>query len=324
MSPLVSVIVTAYNHEAFIAEAVQSVLAQTYADYEVIVVDDGSSDGTVDQLSGFGHRIRLIRQLNRGVAGSRNAGIRHAQGELLAFLDGDDLWEPEKLRWQVAAAAQHPGSGLIAVDGVQFDGSVVRGQSLLATSITERLQGRASVTLRCYEQLLSDNLICTTSQVMVPRFVFDSVGLSDPAFPVSSDRDLYIRIAARYEMTFVGQRLTRWRYLHTSASGPDELRVMRWAIDDIAILKKHLRSAAPIHRPLIRNLIRQEVRKAASTAYYHGREIDRAMAARYLLGLLVANLPSVVPASFLAALYSPRVVTRAVSRAARRVLRLPL
>jgi hypothetical protein len=98
---------------------------------------------------------------------------------------------------------------------------------------------------------------------------------------------------------------------------------MRWAVDDIAILKKHLRRAAPIHRPLIRRLIRREVLKAASTAYYHGREVDRAMAARYLLALLAANLPSLVAVSFLAALYSPRVVTRAVSRAARRLLRLP-
>lgn len=322
MPPRVSVIVTTYNHEAFIAEAVQSVLDQTYTDYELIVVDDGSTDGTVDRLTRFGERIRLIRQPNRGIASSRNAGIERAQGELLAFLDGDDLWEPDKLRSQVCAATQHPASGLIAVDGVQFDGASIRRQTLLASFITELCAGRKSVTLRCYEQLLSDNLMCTTSQVMIPRFVFDAVGLSDRAFPVSSDRDLYIRIASRYEMTFVGERLTRWRYLHTSASGPEELRVLRWAIDDIAILKKHLRSALPAHRPLIRALIRREVLKAASTAYYHGREADRAMATRYLLGLLLKNVPSLVPASFLAALYSPRVVTRVAGKALRRLLRL--
>ncbi len=322
MPPLVSVIVTTYNHEAFIAEAVQSVLAQTYADYEVIVVDDGSTDGTVDQLSRFGDKIHLVRQPNQGIAGSRNTGIQHARGELLAFLDGDDLWEPEKLRWQVAAASEHPESGLIAVDGINFDGCSVRGQSLLAPFVTERLQGRPSVTLRCYEQFLTENLICTTSQVMIPRSVFDAVGLSDPVFSVSSDRDLYIRIAARYEMTFVGRRLTRWRYLHTSASGPEELRVMRWAVDDIAILKKHLRGASPAYRPLMENLLRRDVVKAASIAYYHGREVDRAAAVRYLRALWLANLSSAVPVSFLVALYCPRLVARTLSRAARRLLRL--
>jgi glycosyltransferase involved in cell wall biosynthesis len=322
MPPLVSVIITTYNHEAFVAEAVQSVLDQTYTDYELIVVDDGSVDGTLEQISRFGENVSLIRLPNRGVARSRNTGIQHAQGELLAFLDGDDLWEPDKLECQVATAAEHPASGLIAVDGVQFNGPSVLQQSLLAPSVTDFISGRKSVTLRCYEQLLRENLICTTSQVMVPKFVFDAVGLSDHAFPVSSDRDLYIRIAARYEMTFVGRRLTRWRYLHTSASGPQEVRRLRWAADDIAILKKHLRCALPTYRPLIRALLRRELLTAASTAYYHGMEADRALARRYLLALLLKNLPSLMPAFFLVGLYSPRFVTRVVGRTLHRLLRL--
>ncbi len=322
MPPLVSVIITAYNHEAFIAETVQSALDQTFRDREVIVVDDGSLDGTVGQVSRFGKHVSLIRQPNRGVASSRNTGIQHARGELLAFLDGDDLWEPSKLEVQVAAAAEHPASGLVAVDGVQFSGPSVLQESLLAPSVTEVLAGRASVTLRCYEQLLRHNLICTTSQILIPRWVFDTVGLSDSAFAVSSDRDLYIRIAARYEMTFVGRRLTRWRYLPTSASGPEELRRLRWATDDIAILKKHLRSAFPTNRPLVRALLRRELSAAASSAYYYGRETDRALARRYLFRLLLANLPSLTPASLLIGLYSPRWATRAVGSTLRRVLRL--
>jgi len=321
MPARVSVIITTYNHEAFIAEAVQSVLSQSYADYELIVVDDGSADGTLEQISRFGETIHLVRQPNQGVAASRNTGIQHARGELLAFLDGDDVWEPDKLEWQVAAATAHPASGLIAVDGVQFSGPAVLHQSLLAPWVIGLLSDRSSVTLRCYEQLLRQNPIWTTSQIMVPRYVFDVVGLSDSTFPVSSDWDLYIRIAARYEMTFVGRRLTRWRYLHTSASGPQELRGLRWAADDIAILRKHLRCALPTYHPLIRGAIRREILTAASTAYYRGVESDRTMARRYLLALLRNNLPSLIPAPFLVGLYSPRLVTRIVGKTLRRLRR---
>jgi len=322
MPPLVSVIVTTYNHEAFIAEALQSVVDQTYTDYELIVVDDGSVDGTLEQVSRFGRHARLIRQPNLGVAASRNTGIQHARGELLAFLDGDDVWEPDKLEWQVVAVAEHPASGLIAVDGVKFSGPSVLQQSLLAPSVTGLLLDREFVTLRCYERFLRENLISTTSQIMVPRSVFGAVGLSDTTFPVSSDRDLYIRIAARYEMTFVGRRLTRWRYLPSSASGPEELRVLRWAVDDIAVLKKHLRCAPPTYRPLMRALLRREVSAAASTAYQSASEARRAWAGRYLFSLLVTNLPSLVPAAFLVALYCPPVVIRVFGKTLRRLLRL--
>ncbi len=323
MPPRVSVIVTTYNHESFIAEAIQSVLAQTYTDYELIVVDDGSGDQTFVQASRFGEHATLIRQANRGIAGSRNTGIQHAKGELLAFLDGDDLWEPDKLECQVAAAVEHPEAGLIAVDGVKFSGSSVLQESLLARSVNDVLSGRAFVTLRCYEQLLRENLISTTSQVMVPRWVFDVVGLSDSAFPVASDHDLYIRIAARYEMTFLSRRLTRWRYLPTSASGPEEVRWLRWAADDIGILKKQLRCGLPAYRPLMREILRGALREAAGTAYYYGLQTDRALARRYLLTLLRENLASPVPVFFLVALYTPRSVSRVVSTALRRLLRLP-
>src|SRR5258705_8394034 len=122
MAPLVSVVVTTYNHAPYILAALQSVLDQTWRDYELLVVDDGSTDGTLDQISRCRGPISLIAQKGRGVAGSRNTGIRQARGELLAFLDGDDLWEPDKLAHQVAAAQEHPDAGLTAVNGVQFSG----------------------------------------------------------------------------------------------------------------------------------------------------------------------------------------------------------
>jgi glycosyltransferase involved in cell wall biosynthesis len=323
MPPLVSVIVTAYNQERYIAETIQSVLDQTYHDYEVIVVDDGSSDGTADRVSAFSDRVRYIPQENQGVAGSRNTGIRHARGQLLAFLDGDDFWEPEKLAHHVGAARSHPQSGLIVVDGVQFSGPAILHASLFPPQVTMLLGGRESVTLGCYERLLRGNVIASTSQVLIPRVVLDEVGLSDPRLPVSSDWDLYIRIAARYEITFLHKRLVRWRYLETSASGPEHLRPLRWAVDHIAILKKHLRSAPGEYRPLVRALLRQKIAETADQTYWYGRQSDTVWARRHLLTLLRQHPFSPVFSAFLLALYLPRPLVHLVGRTLRATIRRP-
>src|SRR6266542_3165879 len=133
--PLVSVIVTTYNQAAYIGETLASVFAQTHEPAEVIVVDDGSTDDTAQQVNRFKGRVHYIYQENQGVAGSRNTGIRAARGELLAFLDGDDVWEREKLAEQVAAVAQYPDSGIIAVDGVQFSEAGILNSSIFAVGI---------------------------------------------------------------------------------------------------------------------------------------------------------------------------------------------
>jgi glycosyltransferase involved in cell wall biosynthesis len=321
MPPLVSVIVTAYNHEQYIADTIQSVLGQTFRDYEVIVVDDGSTDGTAEQVAAFTDRVRYLRQENQGVAGSRNTGIRAARGQLLTFLDGDDLWEPEKLAEHVAAAGDHPRSGVIVVDGVQFSGAAILHESLFPPEVVTLLGGRESVTLRCYERLLRGNLISSTSQVLIPRGVLDEVGLSDTRLPVSSDWDLYIRIAAAHEITFVRKRLVRWRYLETSASGPQQLRPLRWAVDHIAILKKHRRCARSEHRPLIRELLRAKTAETADQTYWYGRQSDPVWARRHLLTLLRQHPFSPVLVAFLLASYLPRPLVRLVGRTLRATMR---
>jgi glycosyltransferase involved in cell wall biosynthesis len=323
MAPLVSVVVTTYNHAPYILAALKSVLDQTWRDYELIVVDDGSTDGTLDEIARCPGPVSLLAKKGQGVAGSRNAGIREARGDLLAFLDGDDLWEPDKLTHQVAAAHEYPRAGLIAVNGIQFCGGDIRLESLLFPPVTERLRGRDSVTLRCYEDLLRHNLIATTSQVMIRRAVLDAVGFSDLRFPVSSDWDLYIRIAESYEMTFLSKRLTRWRYLATSASGPERLRPLRWGPDEIEILKKHLHSARAPYRPLIRALLKEKITNVANATYVYGREVDIVWARGQLLALLRRNPTSRVLAMLLVASWLPYSLTKAVRRSLRPARRRP-
>jgi len=123
--PRVSVIMPAYNVEPYVAEAVQSVLAQTFEDLEVVVVDDGSTDGTADTVAAIAAReprVRLVRQPNRGLAGARNTAMRMARGDLFALLDSDDLWEPEFLAEQVAMLDARPSVDIVTGNGWMYGG----------------------------------------------------------------------------------------------------------------------------------------------------------------------------------------------------------
>jgi glycosyltransferase involved in cell wall biosynthesis len=321
MRPTVSVVITTYNQERYISATLESALAQDFEDREVIVVDDGSTDDTPARVAAFGERVVYLRQQNQGVAGSRNTGIRQARGELLAFLDGDDLWEPRKLSRQVSAARDHPLSGLIVADGVQFDddGNILR-PSLMATSIRTRLGSADSITFRCYDQLLVDNVILSSSQVLIPRTVLDQVGLSDLRIGHASDWDLYLRIAARYDVTFQRDTLTRWRYLPTSVSGPQHLRQMRWAADELAVLRKQLTQAPTEHRAAIRGLLGARTFERAYTIYSYGMEKDRAFARGELLRMLRRYPASARIIAFLVALHLPRRLNRRVGSVARRLM----
>ncbi|MDP2958888.1 MAG: glycosyltransferase [Longimicrobiales bacterium] len=110
-NPLVSVVIDNYNYAAYLGEAIESVLAQTYAPTEVIVVDDGSTDGSRDVIAAFGGRVRAVFQPNAGQAAAFNAGVAAAQGDVICFLDSDDMWLPHKVERTVAGFAEHPEAG---------------------------------------------------------------------------------------------------------------------------------------------------------------------------------------------------------------------
>jgi len=318
VKPVVSVIVTTYNQARYIGATLRSALAQDFADREIIVVDDGSTDETPAAIAEFQHFVIWVRQENQGVAGSRNSGVRRARGEFLAFLDGDDLWEPRKLSAQVAAARQHPSSGLVVADGVQCnDEYSVLQTSLIAPPIKALLGSSESVTLRCYDHLLAQNVISTSSQILIPRAVLDDVGPSDMHMSNASDWDLYLRIAARYDVTFLRDALVRWRYLPTSVSGPEALRKMRWAADEIGVLGKQLRNAAPQYPPMIRALIKARIFERGYAIYCHGMDADRAFARRQLLRMLRQMPSSATISAFLVGIHLPRKVNRHLKRFAR-------
>lgn len=307
MTPFVSAVITTYNQESFIEATVQSALAQTYPHREVIVVDDGSTDSTPARLAAFGDRIVYVRQENRGVAESRNTGVRRARGELLAFLDGDDLWEPEKLAVQVDVHRRFPRAGLIVVDTCSFSGAEVILPSTLMYAADGFMESPPDeiVCVPSYRALLPHNFIMTTSQVMIPAAVLAEVGFSDPSLTIASDYDLYLRIARRYDIAYSKRVLTRWRYSPTSVSGPAVLRPFRCGVEEIRVLRTQLSGASPQIRETVLGLLRKKSWITARNAYYFGLETNRAFARRFLPSLWRANRRCIWPLLYWAALLHP-------------------
>jgi glycosyltransferase involved in cell wall biosynthesis len=198
-TPLVSVIIPTYNSAGFIAQAVQGVLAQTYRCYEVIVIDDGSTDETQEVLRQFGGQIRYHRQENRGVSAARNEGIKIAQGEYVCLLDADDIWAPDKLKVQVDFMTAHRTLGLAFADAEECEERKVLMPSILATS-TFYSDIVSQIPLRdAFGKLLMANFI-PTSSVMIKRDCFSKTGLFDEDLQVAEDRDMWLRVAADFEM----------------------------------------------------------------------------------------------------------------------------
>lgn len=220
-SSLVSVIIPAYNAARFIGAAIDSVFAQSYPAVELIVVDDGSTDQTAEVVGGYGDRVRYVYQQNARQAAARNRGLREARGELIAFLDADDVWLPEKLVKQVALLDVEPHAGLIfcGMRLVDSEGRVLKdsGADLGLDPVADILLGR-----------MRGGGIGSTA--LVPRKVIEEVGDFDSSLPPCEDTDLLWRIAARYPIRRVDEALVLYRQHASNAHTNIELMSRAWKL----------------------------------------------------------------------------------------------
>ena len=209
MMPTVSVIIPAYNAVVYIAQTLESVLRQTYTDFEVIIVNDGSTDGIVQWAAHIkDDRVQLISQANAGPNAARNAGLAKAQGQYIAFLDADDIWEPTKLAKQVDCLDRHPEVGLvyswvaIANDQGQVTGRIFKSH-------------HAGPVL---EPLVERNFVECPSSVVVRRTCFDQAGGFDETIFCFEDWEMWIRIAAHYPFAVIAEPLVQYRQIQNSNS----------------------------------------------------------------------------------------------------------
>jgi glycosyltransferase involved in cell wall biosynthesis len=194
--PLVSVIIPTYNRESFIAECVESVLAQTFSNFELIVVDDGSTDRTETVVGGYSDKIRYLRQEQRGPAAARNSGIRNASGEWLSFLDSDDLWLPNKLEFEMEYVSKNPNMRICYSEEIWYR----RGRRVNPAQKHRKYSGWI------YRKMLP-LCIVSPSSVMIHRSVLEKVGLFDEELPACEDYDLWLRIGSRYPIALIPEAL---------------------------------------------------------------------------------------------------------------------
>ena len=226
---LVSTIIPTYNRSQDVQAAVESALAQTYpADLqEILVIDDGSTDGTKEALSRFGSRIRYAFKENGGVAAARNVGIELALGSAIAFLDSDDRWVPDKIARQVAVLEARPKIGLVltGIRDVNPDGT-------LRNAFSRRSNLPEDGHLLKY--VLRNPAMCPSS-ALVRTAVVRSVGAFDPTLRTAEDLDLHLRIALRHQIAVIDEPLVLYRRCDDGLGG--ELRTYA---DAVAVMERFL------------------------------------------------------------------------------------
>ena len=235
----ISVVIATHNLARYVPEAVDSALAQTHAEREIIVVDDGSTDDTAERLEPYGARIRYIKQDHGGLAAARNHGLRLATGDYIALLDADDIWKPEKLAIQLEIAQRRPRSGLIACDGYEFDGDEVLQARLFPGRILDLLAASpgGEAARRVHAELIASPIIACPAQTLIPRAVIDRLGpFADGG---AQDYDYCLRIGQRYPITFHHHVLAGWRYRPDSMSGALDMRPLIWALYRLPVLGAH-------------------------------------------------------------------------------------
>lgn len=205
MNPSVSVIIPTFNYGRFIGGAIKSVLAQTYPIAEIIVVDDGSTDDTEEVVASFGEKVKYIRQENAGVCAARNKGVENSSGELIAFLDADDVWLPEKIEKQAAKFREDEQIGLVHCQMREFDTET--GKTVHLHLVGE--DGWVANSLLLYDKTI---IIGPGGSILVSRAAFEAAGGFDTRLKIGEDWDFCYRVARQYKVGFVREILVDYRH----------------------------------------------------------------------------------------------------------------
>ena len=250
----VSAVIPTYNAAPYIAQSVDSVLAQTFAPCEIIVVDDGSTDDTARVLAPYGEKIKYIYQKNQGEPAARNTGIRAATGDYIAFLDADDLWVPEKLELQMQYVAAHPECAMVYTDMMTFDQHGI---------VDPSVKVRFNITFpsgNIFRALFYETLFGSGS-VVFRKSCVDTIGYFDESFLIGSDYEMWLRMARHFQIGFVDKPLLMYRQhpaMSTRGLGRKLQNGVPW---EVAALQKILRLYPEARQELGDAMINQRMAK---------------------------------------------------------------
>ena len=191
-----SVVIPVYNRKSLIRRALESVLNQSYLASQVVVVDDGSTDGTSDMLQSEYPQVTVIRQEYQGVSAARNKGIVNCRSDWVAFLDSDDEWQPEKLEKQALWLNENSGYQICHCDEIWIHNGVRVNQKV------KHAKSGGWIFLHCLPLC-----VVSPSAVVINRIVFHKVGVFDESLPVCEDYDLWLRITSQFPVGFVNEQL---------------------------------------------------------------------------------------------------------------------
>jgi glycosyltransferase involved in cell wall biosynthesis len=267
MKKSVSVVIPTYNYSNFVCKAIDSVLNQTYSPIECIVVNDGSTDNTMEVLKLYEGKIHIIDQINGGLSNARNSGIKAASGEYISFLDSDDWWEINKIEQQVDYLDNHPDVNAIGCGIYDIDKS--RNECHIQISINPSDDPSKNLQDVALRRLWIGG---SGSGIFARRFIFDEIGLFDEALSAAEDWDMWLRIVSQYKIYNLPEPLTTILRHGTGVfRNVERMEKNQWAVYNKAIQKW-----PDILNPYIRRKMRALILSDAGGEYVSSKKLKDA------------------------------------------------
>ncbi len=220
-TPLVSVVIATYNRAAFLGETLESVCGQSFKDFEIILVDDGSTDDTPKLAQFYGHAIRYVRQDNRGAAAARNLGVKQARAPWIAVQDSDDLSTPDHLWTLYEYARSHPDCGMVFANGCYLEGPEHRRETIIPAAKSRKLAARGVLLRDLFERS-----IARLQAALISKAAFETVGGMNESFAICHDLDLFLRLTMNFPVGYVDRVVFRYRKHQGNISRNEETRLL--------------------------------------------------------------------------------------------------
>jgi glycosyltransferase involved in cell wall biosynthesis len=248
--PQVSVVIATYNRANFLPETIDSVLQQTFQEYELIVVDDGSTDGTRTLLQSYPSRVSYLYQQNRGPSAARNLGVRHARAPWIAFQDSDDLSKPDHLETLYAYANDHPDCGMVFANGAYLGGPFRKRETIIPEAKSRRLANNGVRLVDLFEKS-----VVRLQASLISKEAYQIVGGHDESLRICMDLDLSFRLFMRYPVAYLDRVVFLYRRHEDNSGQNEELRLT----ENIRVIDKLVAEFPAAEHDLGRRRIKQRM-----------------------------------------------------------------